>query len=78
MDEPALVAALSECTLGSAGLDVFLDEPNVPAALLTMGHVVLQPHRASATVETRIAMGELVLANLAAYFSGKTLLSAVV
>jgi len=55
-----------------------VDEPNVPAALLTIGHVVLQPHCASATVETRIAMGELVLANLAAHFSGKTLPSAVV
>ncbi len=78
VDEPALVAALSKGTLGGAGLDVFLDEPNVPLELLTLGHLVLQPHRASATVETRIAMGELVLANLAAHFSGKTLPTAVV
>jgi len=78
VDEPALVAALSKGTLGGAGLDVFLDEPNVPPELLTLGHLVLQPHRASATVETRIAMGELVLANLAAHFSGKTLPTAVV
>ena len=40
---------------------------NVPEALLGMDNVVLQPHRASATVETRLAMGELVLANLAAW-----------
>lgn len=78
VDELALVAALQEGTLGGAGLDVFLDEPNVPPALLTLGHLVLQPHRASATVETRIAMGDLVLANLAAHFSGKILPTAVV
>jgi lactate dehydrogenase-like 2-hydroxyacid dehydrogenase len=78
VDEPALVAALQAGTLGGAGLDVFADEPNVPPELLTMGHVVLQPHRASATVETRIAMGELVLANLAAHFAGAALLTPVV
>jgi hydroxypyruvate reductase len=77
VDEPALVAALQAGTLGGAGLDVFADEPNVPPALLTMGHVVLQPHRASATVETRLAMGELVLANLAAHFAGEALLTLV-
>jgi lactate dehydrogenase-like 2-hydroxyacid dehydrogenase len=78
VDEPALVAALQAGTLGGAGLDVFADEPNVPQALLTMGQIVLQPHRASAIVETRITMGELVLANLAAHFSGEALLTAVV
>jgi lactate dehydrogenase-like 2-hydroxyacid dehydrogenase len=78
VDETALVAALKAGTLGGAGLDVFLEEPNVPQELLTMGHLVLQPHRASATVETRIAMGDLVLANLAAHFAGKDLLTAVV
>jgi hydroxypyruvate reductase len=72
------VAALKAGTLGGAGLDVFLDEPNVPKELLTMEHLVLQPHRASATIETRIAMGDLVLANLAAHFGGKDLLTAVV
>jgi hydroxypyruvate reductase len=78
VDEAALVAALKAGTLGGAGLDVFLDEPNVPKELLTMEHLVLQPHRASATIETRIAMGDLVLANLAAHFGGKDLLTAVV
>jgi lactate dehydrogenase-like 2-hydroxyacid dehydrogenase len=78
VDEPALVAALQAGTLGGAGLDVFADEPNVPPELLAMGNIVLQPHRASATVETRIAMGELVLANLAAHFAGKALLTPVV
>jgi lactate dehydrogenase-like 2-hydroxyacid dehydrogenase len=78
VDEPALVAALQEGRLGGAGLDVFLDEPRVPEALWTMDNVVLQPHRASATVETRTAMGELVLANLAAQFAGQEPVTPVV
>ena len=71
VDEPALVSALVEGRLGGAGLDVFVDEPNVPDALWTLDNVVLQPHRASATIDTRITMGELVLANLAAHFAGQ-------
>jgi lactate dehydrogenase-like 2-hydroxyacid dehydrogenase len=78
VDESALVAALKDGRLGGAGLDVFLDEPRVPEALWKMDNIVLQPHRASATVETRIAMGELVLANLAAHFAGKEPLTSVV
>jgi hydroxypyruvate reductase 2 len=71
VDEAALVAALREGTLGGAGLDVFVDEPNVPEELLAMDNVVLQPHQGSATVETRRAMGDLMLANLAAHFAGR-------
>ena len=71
VDEEALVAALKEGSLGGAGLDVFVDEPNVPEELFAMDNVVLQPHQASATVETRKAMGDLVLANLAAHFDGR-------
>ncbi len=78
VDEPALVAALQDGRLGAAGLDAFVDEPHVPEALWTMDNVVLQPHRASATIETRIAMGELVLANIEAQFAGRPLPSAVV
>ncbi|KXV56174.1 2-hydroxyacid dehydrogenase, partial [Gluconobacter japonicus] len=52
-------------------------EPTVPEALLTMKNVVLQPHRASATVETRLQMGRLVIANLAAHFAGAPLLTPV-
>ena len=78
VDEPALVSALVEGRLGGAGLDVFADEPNVPEALLALNNVVLQPHRASATFDTRIAMGNLVLANLAAHFAGKELQTPVV
>jgi hydroxypyruvate reductase 2 len=71
VDEDELVAALRDGRLGGAGLDVFAKEPIVPASLLTMDNVVLQPHQGSATVETRRAMGELMLANLAAHFEGK-------
>ena len=78
VDEPALVAALTGGALGGAGIDVFADEPNAPEALFKLDHVVLQPHRASATIETRNAMGDLVLRNLAAHFSGKELATAVV
>ena len=78
VDEDALIAALAQRRIGGAGLDVFVDEPNVPSVLLGLDNVVLQPHRASATVETRVAMGELVLENLAAYFAGKPLKTPVV
>ncbi len=70
VDEAALVAALQAGGIAGAGLDVFADEPNVPRALREMDNVVLMPHQASNTVETRIAMGENVLANLAAHFAG--------
>ncbi len=78
VDEPALVAALQEGRLGGAALDVFEDEPNVPTALLTLDNVVLTPHIASATEETRAAMGALVMANLKAFFAGGALPTAVV
>lgn len=72
VDEAALVQALRDKRLGGAGLDVFVDEPRTPEALWAMENVVLQPHRASATVETRQAMGQIVLDNLAACFAGRT------
>jgi lactate dehydrogenase-like 2-hydroxyacid dehydrogenase len=68
VDEAALIAALEGGVIAGAGLDVFADEPHVPAALLDRDDVVLQPHRGSATVEARAAMAELVLASLAAHF----------
>jgi lactate dehydrogenase-like 2-hydroxyacid dehydrogenase len=64
VDEDALVEALVGGRLAGAGLDVFADEPNVPEALLTMDNVVVLPHVASGTVETRAAMEELTLRNL--------------
>jgi hydroxypyruvate reductase len=77
VDEPALIEALQAGRLGSAGLDVFADEPRVPEAFFTMDNVVLQPHVASATHPTRKAMGQLVIDNLAAYFAGKPLVTPV-
>lgn len=68
VDEPALVAALQAGTIKGAGLDVFVDEPNVPEPLLSMDNVVLLPHVGSATNETRKAMGDLCKANLDAWF----------
>ncbi|TQV81620.1 2-hydroxyacid dehydrogenase [Denitrobaculum tricleocarpae] len=73
--EPDLIAALQAGHLGGAALDVFADEPQIPAALQVMENVVLTPHIASGTAETRLAMGRLVVENLAAYFSGKPLLT---
>lgn len=73
IDEPALVEALANGTIKGAGLDVFADEPNVPAALLDIDHVVLLPHVGSATRETRKAMGDLCKANLDAWFAGRPL-----
>lgn len=78
IDEPAMVTALEQGRIGGAGLDVFAHEPHVPPALLTMDNVVLQPHQASATVETRTAMADLVLANLDAHFAGQPLPTRVV
>jgi hydroxypyruvate reductase len=77
VDEAALIAALEAGKLGGAGLDVFEDEPRVPVALLAREDVVLTPHIGSATIETRGAMGQLALDNLAAWFAGKPLLTEV-
>lgn len=78
VDEPELVAALTDGRLGGAALDVFANEPHAPEALFGLDNTVLQPHQASATVETRMAMGNLVLANLSAFFAGQPLPTAVV
>ena len=50
---------------------MFADEPNVPHELLTMDNVVLTPHVASGTIQTRQAMADLAYANLEAHFAGK-------
>lgn len=73
VDEDALVRALQDGTLGAAGLDVFASEPHVPEALFEMDNVVLMPHHSSGTIEARSAMGELVVRNLEAHFTGMPL-----
>jgi lactate dehydrogenase-like 2-hydroxyacid dehydrogenase len=73
VDETALIEALQSGALGGAGLDVFEQEPVVPQALIDMPNVVLTPHIGSATRETRQAMVDLALANLAAHFAGQPL-----
>jgi lactate dehydrogenase-like 2-hydroxyacid dehydrogenase len=77
VDEPALVEALRAGTIAGAGLDVFENEPNVPAELLALDNVVLTPHVGSATWQTRQAMADLSFGNLQAHFAGKPLLSPV-
>lgn len=77
VDEKALIAALEAGTLGGAGLDVFEHEPRVPEALCQRDDVVLLPHIASSTRQTRGAMGQLVIQNLDAWFSGKPLVTPV-
>jgi hydroxypyruvate reductase len=77
VDQEALVDALRDGRLGAAGLDVFHDEPNVPAALCTLDNVVLTPHIASSTEETMRAMGECVVGNLVSWFKGAGALTPV-
>lgn len=77
VDEAALVKALQDGVIAGAALDVFADEPRAPEALFTMDNVILQPHQASATHETRTAMGQLMIDNLKAHFAGKPLLTPV-
>lgn len=64
LDEAALIDALQSGKLGRAALDVFSDEPNVPKALRDLPNVLLSPHAASATIETRRAMFDLTADNL--------------
>jgi lactate dehydrogenase-like 2-hydroxyacid dehydrogenase len=77
IDEAALLDALENGTLGSAALDVFEGEPKLNPRFLALDNVLLQPHHASGTVETRKAMGKLVRDNLMAHFSGAPLLTPV-
>jgi lactate dehydrogenase-like 2-hydroxyacid dehydrogenase len=68
VDEMALIAALKDGTIMAAGLDVFENEPHVPAELMAMPNAVLLPHVGSASVCTRNAMGQLMFDNLASWF----------
>jgi lactate dehydrogenase-like 2-hydroxyacid dehydrogenase len=71
VDEQALIKALQDKTIMTAGLDVFEHEPKVPAELMAIEHIVLLPHVGSASHHTRRLMGQLVVDNLTSWFSGK-------
>ena len=73
IDEEALLNALESGKLGSAALDVFEGEPKLNPRFLKLDNVLLQPHHASGTIETRKAMGQLLRDNLTAHFAGKPL-----
>jgi lactate dehydrogenase-like 2-hydroxyacid dehydrogenase len=77
VDEPALIKALQDKKILSAGLDVYANEPVVPQELIAMDNVVLFPHLGSATVATRRAMDQLVVDNLLAWGAGKPPLTPV-
>ncbi|MDQ9199199.1 2-hydroxyacid dehydrogenase [Cronobacter sakazakii] len=77
VDETALIAALENGVIAGAGLDVFTDEPNVPAPLQQRDNVVITPHMASATWETRREMSRLVLENINAWCAGEPLITPV-
>jgi lactate dehydrogenase-like 2-hydroxyacid dehydrogenase len=77
VDDRALIAALKERRIYSAGLDVFLNEPEVPSEYLEMEHIVLFPHLGSATVHTRARMEDLVVDNVAAWAAGRPPLTPV-
>lgn len=77
VDDDALIAALRNGALGAAGLDVFYDEPSVPAAYLSLPNISLLPHVASASVPTRNAMADLVADNLIQWFSKGAVLTPV-
>jgi lactate dehydrogenase-like 2-hydroxyacid dehydrogenase len=78
VDEPVLLRYLQEKKIAGAGLDVFADEPRVPPDFFTLDNAVLFPHVASATAETRKAMGDLQIENLRRHFAGKQVLTRVV
>ena len=76
-DEAALLDAIRAGRIGMAGLDVFWNEPAIDPAFCTFPNVLLAPHAASGTVETRKAMGQLMRDNVEAHFAGRPLLTEV-
>lgn len=77
VDQPVLLDYLQRGKIAGAGLDVFVDEPNVPAAFFNLDNAVLLPHMGSTSRETRLAMGMLQVNNIRALFAGKPLLTPV-
>ena len=77
VDEAALIQALKDGVIAGAALDVFENEPQVPAELMAMDNVVLTPHIASGTWQTRHAMADRALDNLKEHFAGRPVLTPV-
>lgn len=77
VDEEAMIDALTHKRLGFAALDVFESEPNFDKRLLDFPNVIVQPHHGTAAIETRTAMGQLMIDNIAAHFEKKPLLTPV-
>ena len=71
VDEGALIDALEAGKIAGAGLDVYENEPHVPARLIALDNCVLLPHLGSATAETRQAMGQMALDNIIAWSQGR-------
>jgi lactate dehydrogenase-like 2-hydroxyacid dehydrogenase len=77
VDQQALVEALSRGTIAGAALDVFDNEPDLDPRLFELDNTLLTPHIGSATLETRLAMAQLMLDNLRAFFRGEAVLTPV-
>ena len=77
VDEAALLHALENGVIKGAGLDVYLNEPNIDQRFLKLKNAVVLPHVGSGTFETRKAMGKLVRDNLEAHFAGRPLITPV-
>ena len=73
IDQAALVQALADKTIASAGLDVYAKEPHAPDALTAFPNVALTPHIGGHTLESHVAMQDCVIANLTTFFEGKPL-----
>jgi lactate dehydrogenase-like 2-hydroxyacid dehydrogenase len=71
IDEQALVAALRNKVIWGAGLDVFEEEPDIAAGLAELDNVVIVPHIASATIQTRLAMGKIAADNVISVLKGE-------
>jgi lactate dehydrogenase-like 2-hydroxyacid dehydrogenase len=73
IDEAALITALKDGSLGGAGLDVSIGEPNPDPALTSLDNVIVLPHIGGAAAETRFAMYDVMIANLKCFFAGEPL-----